>query len=161
VFFSRRVNELDQRRKRSQGQRGRASDRALAALLLALVGACTASDNDAIVGVWKSDAGRTLDSMRATPGIPEERRRALESDYYGHLVLEYGADTVRAHFDNSDYDSGHRPYRVVNADSERVVTSEWNELLGEFEESTAYRDGDCIYALAAEFAFREYYCRID
>jgi hypothetical protein len=133
---------------------------ALAALAIACLGAC-AAPRSGIVGVWKSDAERTLESMRATPGIPDERRRALESDYYGHLVLEYDADTVRAHFDNEDYDSGRRPYRVVSADSKRIVTSEWNELTQEFEESVAYRDGDCIYALAAEFEYREYYCPVN
>ena len=130
-------------------------------LALSWVAACTATDSDALVGVWKSDAERTLDSMRATAGIPDERRRALESDYYGHLVLEYRADTVRAYFDDDDYDSGRRPYRIVSADSERIVTSEWNERLGEFEESVAYRDGDCIYAIAADFGYREYYCPAD
>jgi hypothetical protein len=137
--------------------RARTAARALAALVIAGLGAC-AAPSSGIVGVWKSDTERTLQSMRATPGIPEERRRELESDYYGHLVLEYDADTVRAYFDNEDYDSGRRPYRVVSADSERIVTSEWNELIGEYEESVAYRDGDCIYALAADFAYREYYC---
>jgi hypothetical protein len=134
---------------------------ALAALALTWVAACAPPEAGGIVGVWKSDAERTLASMRATPGIPEERRRELESDYYGHLVLEYDADTVRAHFDNEDYDSGRRPYRVVTADAERIVTSEWNELTQEFEETVAYRDGDCIYALAAEFHYREYYCPAD
>jgi hypothetical protein len=137
------------------------SARAFAVLGIVCIGACAAPESDGIVGVWKSDAERTLDSMRATPGIPADRRRALEADYYGHLVLDYDADTVRAYFDNGNYDSGRRPYRVVSADSKRVITSEWNELTRDFEESVAYRDGDCIYALAAEFEYREYYCRAD
>jgi hypothetical protein len=134
-------------------------ERATLALLLAAAAGCTSPENT-IVGVWKSDAARTLGSMRSTPGIPEERRRELESDYYGHLVLEYRADTVRAYFDNAAYDSGPRPYRVIAADSERIVTTEWNELLREFEESVAYRDGECIYGVAPEFGYREYFCRV-
>ena len=84
---------------------------ALAAGVIACASGCAAPQQRALVGVWKSDAPRTVASMRATPGIPEDTRRALEADYYGHLVLEYGVDTVRAYFDNGDYDSGRRPTR--------------------------------------------------
>ncbi len=137
----------------------RAGRAALAvAAVIGLACGCAATEQRALVGVWKSDAPRTVASMRATPGIPEDIRHALEADYYGHLVLEYRAGTVRAYFDNRDYDSGRRPYRVLSADDERVVTSEWNELLGTFEESTAYRDGECIFGLAENWAFREYFC---
>jgi hypothetical protein len=129
---------------------------ACAALALGALAGC--AGDASIVGVWKSDAARTVAAMRATPGIPDERRRALERDYYGHLVLEYRPETVRAYFDDGHYDSGERPYRVISANRRSVVTSEWNELLKAFEQTTTYRDGDCIYGLAAEFGFREYFC---
>jgi hypothetical protein len=122
--------------------------------------ACAATEPNALIGVWRSDAARTLASMRATPGIPEERRRALADDYYGHLTVEYANDTVQARFENSDYDSGLRPYRVVAATRGHVVTDEWNELLRKFERSTTYVDGDCIYGLAADYGYREYFCRV-
>jgi len=130
--------------------------------LLAALGcsACAAAHRNALLGVWRSDAERTLVSMRATAGIPEERRRALADDYYGHLTLEYAADTVRARFDDGAYDSGERPYRIVDAARDRVVTDEWNELLRQFERTTTYLDGDCIYGLAAEYGYREYFCRV-
>jgi len=138
----------------------RASRAALAAAgtLAIVVGGCAAPARHGIEGVWKSDARRTLESMRATPGIPDDTRRALEEDFYGHLVLEYRDGNVRAYFDNGNYDSGRRPYRVLEDEPERVVTSEWNELLGTSEETTTYRDGDCIFGLAAEWGFREYFC---
>jgi hypothetical protein len=132
--------------------------RVLVLLLAVAAAACAGSPARALVGVWKSDAARTLESMRATAGIPDDTRRALEAGYYGHLLIEYRKSTVRAWFDNSSYDSGRRPYRVVSADERRIVTSEWNELLGHFEESTTYRDGECVYGLAAEWTYREYFC---
>jgi hypothetical protein len=122
--------------------------------------ACAATKPSALVGVWRSDAARTLASMRATPGIPEDRRRALADGYYGHLTVEYASDTVQARFDNSSYDSGRRPYRVVAATRGYIVTDEWNELLRKFERSTTYVDGDCIYGLAADYGYREYFCRV-
>ena len=133
-----------------------------AALVCVLaLGGCAAAPQtfgSRIVGVWRSDAPRTLASLNAMAGIPAQRRQALEDDYYGHLIVEYRADTVRAHFDNGSYDSGYRPYRVVEATPERIVTEEWNELLHEFERSTTYIDGKCIYGLAADYAYREYFC---
>jgi len=141
-----------------ENARPRLVTRVAAALALGALAACTAQPQRSLVGVWKSDAARTLESMRATPGIPDDRRRALESDYYGHLVIEYTADTVRAHFDNNAYDSGPRPYRVLDVEPGLIVTSEWNELLGAFEESRTYLDGGCLYGLAADFGYREYFC---
>jgi hypothetical protein len=73
-------------------------------------------------------------------------------------VIEYRAATVRAYFDNGNYDSGRRPYRMLSAGPERIVTSEWNELLGRYEESVTYRDGACIFGLSADWGFREYFC---
>jgi hypothetical protein len=125
------------------------------AVIAAALQGC-AAPHAALIGVWKSDAARTLEALRAAPGIPPERRRALENDYYGHLVVEYRRSTVRAYFDNSDYDSGRRPYEVVEVAPDRIVTREWNELLLQFEESTTYLDGECIYGLDA--GYREYFC---
>ncbi len=112
----------------------------------------------ALLGSWVSDAPRTLASMRATSGIPEARRSALADDYYGHLIIEYRKDTMRARFDNRDYDSGYQPYKIVEATPERIVTDEWNEVVGEFQRTTTYFDGGCIYGLAAEYGYREYFC---
>ncbi len=76
-------------------------------------------------------------------------------------MIEYRVDTVRASFDNSDYDSGYRPYEVVEVTDEYVITREWNEILRIYEESTTYIDTPCIYAISAEYGFREYYCPVE
>ena len=132
----------------------------LLALAVSFAG-CAPAGQRALLGVWKSDAGRTLVSMRATPGIPDAKRAALADDYYGHLIVEYRKDTVRAHFDNSNYDSSYQPYKVVEATRERIVTDEWNEVLGDFQRTTTYFDGPCIYGLAAEYGYREYFCPLE
>jgi hypothetical protein len=49
---------------------------------------------------------------------------------------------------------------VLEATRERIVTDEWNELLQQFERSTTYLEGDCIYGIAAEYGYREYFCRV-
>jgi len=126
-------------------------------LLVAQV-ACSTLPQRAIIGVWKSDADRTLASMRIAGNVTPEALRIYENDYYGHLVIEYRRDTVRAWFDNSDYDTGYQPYEVVEVAPDHVVTREWNELLGRYQLTTTYMEGACIYGIAAEFGFREYYC---
>ena len=99
--------------------------------------------------------------VRHVDGISPEVRTALSNDYFGHLHVEYRDDTVRAWFDNSDYDSGWRPYEVVEVADDYVITREWNEILGIYEESTTYLDPPCIYGVSAEYGFREYYCPVD
>jgi hypothetical protein len=60
----------------------RAAVAAMAALAVAC--GCAAAAPRGLVGAWKSDSARTLESMRATPDIPDDTRRRLEADYYGH-----------------------------------------------------------------------------
>jgi len=129
------------------------------ASLLAMVAACeTAPKHQAIIGVWESDADRTLQSMAAANNIPAEVQTLLSNDFYGHLTVEYRIDTVRAHFDNQNYDTGYQPYEVVSVDGDVIVTREWNELREVFEESTTYLDGECIYGINPDYGFREYFC---
>ena len=117
--------------------------------------------HQAIIGTWKSDADRTLQSMNSVTDIPPEVRAQFESDYYGHLIVEYRIDTVRARFDNANYDSGYRPYEVVSVSDKKVVAREWNEILQTFETSTTFFEGECIYGISAEYEFREYFCPLE
>jgi len=130
-------------------------------LLCALVtlSACASLPQQLIIGTWKSDVTRTLEAMRAHGAVPPEARAAYEADYYGHLIIEYRADTVRARFDNRAYDSGYQPYAVVAVGDGYVVTREWNEVTGQFQQTTTYRDGDCLYGLSSPHGFRADFCR--
>ncbi len=132
-------------------------------MLVALVSTPLAAEppHAAIIGTWKSDAARTIDAVDDVDDIAAEVRAAFIDDYFGRLVIEYRLDTVRAHFDNSDYDSGYRPYEVVEVKDEYVITREWNEILRIYEESTTYIDPPCIYGISAEYGFREYYCPVE
>jgi len=123
--------------------------------------ALAAPSHEAIIGTWKSDAARTIDAMDDVDGISADARAALAEDYFGHLIIEYRVDTVRVHFDNSDYDSGFQPYEVVEVADDYVVTREWNEVLRVYEESTTYIDPPCIYGISSSYGFREYYCSVE
>jgi len=122
---------------------------------------CGSPEHQAIIGIWKSDAELTLQSMHEAADLPPQARSRFENDFYGHLVVEYRVDTVRARFDNIDYDTGYQPYEVIVVSDGKIVTREWNEILQVFETSTTFIDGECIYGLSAEYAFREYFCPLE
>lgn len=129
----------------------------LIALTSLALAACSQPAHHAIIGTWRSDAPKTLESAREQGALPAEGQEPLGQDVYGHLIVEYRVDTVRAWFDNTNYDSGYRPYEVVEVTDAYVVTREWNEILKEFETSTTWVEGDCIFG-KAEAGFREYFC---
>jgi len=139
--------------------------RALSSCILVLAGVsvigCAAPAHRAIIGTWKSDAQRTLQSMREIADMPPQARSYFENDFYGHLIVEYRVDTVRARFDNSGYDTGYQPYQVVEVTDGKIVTREWNEILKIFETSETFFDDGCIYGISAQYAFREYFCPIE
>jgi hypothetical protein len=119
---------------------------------------CNSPPHRAIIGTWKSDAEQTLQSMNQTADLPPHARSRFENDLYGHLIVEYRVDTVRARFDNSNYDTGYLPYEVIAVSDGKIETREWNEILQIFETSTTFIDGKCIYGISAEYSFREYFC---
>jgi len=122
---------------------------------------CSAPAHHAIIGTWKSDAERTLQSMRQVDDLSPNARSRFEDDFYGHLIVEYRVDTVRARFDNAAYDTGYQPYEVVAVSDGEIVTREWNEILQIFETSTTYIDDECIYGISAEYEFSEYFCPVE
>jgi hypothetical protein len=130
----------------------------VAVLIVASLLGCSAPTHRAIIGTWKSDTERTLQSIYQVADLPPQTRSLYENDYYGHLIVEYRVDTVRARFDNSNYDTGYQSYQVIEVSEDKIVTSEWNEILQIFETSTTFIDGNCIYGISAKYAFREYFC---
>jgi hypothetical protein len=119
---------------------------------------CSPPAHQAIIGTWKSDAERTIQSMHQVADLSPRIQSHFENNYYGHLIVEYRVDTVRARFDNSNYDTDYQPYKVISVSNENIITSEWNEILKIFETSTTFIDGECLYGISAEYKFREYYC---
>jgi hypothetical protein len=124
---------------------------------LSMVG-CSPPEHQAIIGTWKSDTERTLQSMRQVVDLPPRAQSYFENNFYGHLIVEYRVDTVRAKFDNSNYDTDYQPYKVISVSNEKIITSEWNEILQIFETSTTFIEGECLYGISADYNFREYFC---
>jgi hypothetical protein len=132
--------------------------------VLLLCTACTPDRDSAsnpLIGEWQSDEALTLASMRSDKDVTPTARRLFEDDVFGHLHIEYRADTVRYWLDNKDFDTGFQPYKIAEISESQVVTEEWNEQSGKREKQTAYFFEDCFYVFTSKFNFKEFFCKVD
>lgn len=113
----------------------------------------------ALLGKWKSSEKLTLESMNSVEGVTAKARELLENNFFGNLVVEYKENEYRAINAMDEYDSGFVPYEVLEVTDKYIRIKEWNDLLGEQEESKIYLEGDCYYVITSKFNFREYFCR--
>ncbi len=128
--------------------------------ILALIG-CQAKStgSEYLIGKWKSDEKRTLDSMNSVDGVTPKARKLFESDFFGSVIIEYRADVVRSIDEKEDYVSDFVPYEVIEVTDKYIRIKEWSDLLQEYEEWNIYMEGDCYYVITSKFNFKEYFCR--
>jgi hypothetical protein len=80
--------------------------------------------DDRLIGVWKSDARRTMKSWVFRPGTPLRRRKAI-AGIFGKLVVKYTPSRVISEYE------GHREsgnYKVLGKDQNSVAVFWWGEL---------------------------------
>jgi len=133
----------------------------------AIFGACLtgcanlAPEENELVGLWKSDAEKTLESMRLADGLSEKARRFFEDDFFGHLIAEYRENEARMYFDADSEDAQFCPYRLMEQ-NDRVFVIEHDEpAKGSGSVTTLIRDGDCYSIEVWNLGFREYFCRVN
>jgi len=114
----------------------------------------------AIVGTWKSNAERTLESMNSVEGVTPKAREYLEKDFFGHLVNEIREHDSRSFDARGGFDSGYEPYEVLEVTDKYIRAKQWSSLLQEFQERTLYIENECYYVLITKFQFREYFCKV-
>lgn len=133
-------------------------------IALTLVG-CSPIPHEDLLGYWKSNEPKTLESMRATPGITEKAKELFEKDFFGKLVIEYKADTYRAKFereeDNIEEFDQYYPYKILKKGEGYYLVESYSQHLEENETKKIYMDGNCYYVLVSKWNFREYFCRFD
>ena len=130
----------------------------LATLLIALV-ACEKKPVNPLVGIWKSDAKKSLASMNQAGDVSAEARELFENDFFGHLFIEYTETESRSWLDNDELESDFEPYEVVEIGASHVTMRSYDELFGEDSDLTAFLEDDCYYVLTSKFNFKEYFCR--
>ncbi|MEO0574993.1 MAG: hypothetical protein AAF004_05980 [Pseudomonadota bacterium] len=112
-------------------------------------------------GSWKSDAERTLASMRSVTGVSARARKMFENDFFGHLIVDYRGETRRMVLDDEDYDTGFTPFEIVDERDESVVLRAWDPMWEDFMLQEIFFEGDAYYVLTGKPLFREYFCRVD
>lgn len=117
-----------------------------------------------LIGVWKSDAKKTLASMESASGINDKAKKIFVDDFFGHLIVEYRKHDVRAYFDNIDDTIEEMlefyPYKLLEADDSKFVVERYDLLEQKNKVITLYRDGDCYFIEVSGMGFYEYFCKI-
>ena len=108
-----------------------------------------------LIGVWRSDLGRTKKEIEARRDIPLKRRRFLLG-LIGRLTLRYTRTRCHAMLD------GHTeilPYRVLARSTDEVVLATPTSFTGEFQ--LIHFEGKNLYWIYVSMAgFREYFRRL-
>lgn len=135
----------------------------LTALATTLV-ACAHSPHEELIGFWRSNEAKTLESMHATPSVTKEAKQFLEDGFFGHYVVEFRKDTYRAlseiEEENIEEFYKYYPYKIVEKGEDYYLIESYSLLLEENEIRKIYMEGDCYYSLISKWDFRDYYCRM-
>ncbi len=121
---------------------------------------CDAKPANSLVGSWKSDKSKTLESMHSMKDIPDETKAYLEKNFFGRLTITYTENTYSAVLDGEeDVRPDSYPYRIVEETDDYYIVE--NELLGTKFNKKLFKDRACYYELTSEWNFREYFCRVN
>jgi hypothetical protein len=110
-----------------------------------------------LLGVWRSDARRTLRDLRARRDISPKSQRAI-GGLFGKLELRFTNTRCYSTLDGS---TSSAPYVVVAKDSSSVATVSRNSLLGEDIISHIHFDGSRFWINVGSGLFREFFKRIE
>jgi hypothetical protein len=118
-----------------------------------------------LIGLWKSDAEKTLGSMREVEGINGTVRKKFENDYFGHLIAEFTGEKGRVYFDRDEENvqamKVFAPYKLLKENSEEFVIQYYDDYCAEEVTKVLRREGDCYWLTVPKWKFREYFRRVD
>jgi len=125
-----------------------------------VVSACDTQSHNSLVGSWKSDTNKSLDSMRSMKDVPDETKAYFEKEFFGRLTMIYDDATYSAVLKGEeDIKPDSYPYKIVEESDEYYIVE--SELLGAKYNKKLFKDKSCYYELTSEWNFREYFCRVD
>ncbi len=129
-------------------------------ICLNLADAVHAAENN-LLGKWKSNEKKTLESMRETQGITDKAKVLFENDFFGKLIIDYKNDTYQARFDNSVEElNKYYPYKILEVTTEHYLIEGYDALLEEFEKKMLFWEGECYFVYTSKWNFKEYFCRL-
>jgi len=135
-------------------------------VLLFLLGITGAhAEENMLIGLWKSDEIKTLNSMNETEGVTSEATKIFENDFFGQLIIEYREKDFRSRFikaeDHHEVLDEYIEYQIVEETNEYLLVESIDMLLNEQNPKKLFKDGNCYYVLVSKWEFKEYFCRLD
>ena len=110
-----------------------------------------------LLGVWRSDARRTLRDLRARRDISLKTKRAI-GRILGKLELRFTRTRCYSTIDGS---TSSVPYVVVAKDSSSVATVSRDLLLDEETITHIHFDGSRFWINVGRGSFREFFTRVE
>lgn len=135
--------------------------RAILPTLLLLSAGCADQrvPHEAILGIWKSNAELTEESLKDSGKLSPHSRDFLTDDFFGHQVVEIRENESRTTHEKDNYDSGFEPYQVLEVSERFVRIKAWSNFFKSYDERVLYLEGNCYYEIFRHFGFRTYYCK--
>lgn len=112
-----------------------------------------------LMGTWKSNEKKTLNSMESVSEIPEKTREFFQNDFFGKLVVvvKKGESAVYF-FDDKPETLEFMKHRIDKvSDSVFKVKYENENGLG----SEIHLEGQCYTVVVSKWKFKEYFCRVE
>ncbi|WP_188151470.1 hypothetical protein [Teredinibacter waterburyi] len=123
------------------------------------------ADKSALVGKWKSNEEKSLKSMGDVEAMPDDVRKFMEKDFFGHLIAEYKETEARIYFDKKDLNTEESykfsPYSLVREDEEYFLIKYFDKAENTDVTRKLKRTGNCYYLEVVEWGFNEYFCKIE
>ncbi len=134
-------------------------------ILLAIFSSLSSAEEFSLIGTWKSDEKKTLNSMNAIAGVTPKARALLEDQFFGKFLVNYSQGEYRYYIpgetDDLEAFNKYYPYKVIGKYSEYIEIESFNSLFDEYEIVRLHLENDCYYIYVTKWNFKEYFCRVE
>ena len=134
-------------------------------LLLLLTSFSVESGENLLVGFWKSNEVKTLESMNQTKGVTEQAKNIFEKGFFGQLVIEYREKDYRSRFikeeDNVEEFDEYIKYKILEETEKFILIESIDLLSNELETKKLFKENNCYYVLVSKWEFKEYFCKFE
>jgi hypothetical protein len=123
------------------------------------------NSNNYLIGVWKSDANKTLASLEADAGVSANARIYFKNKFFGRLIVEFTSKEVRSYFidDKGGYEGFkefHR-YEIIEETNDYLLVNSFDDIITKTDVTVKYykESENCYYSSVGSHHFNEYMCR--
>lgn len=141
-------------------------------LLSLFLFSCAKNNKSDLIGIWKSNKEKTLESVFSIDGMPPKAVEFFEK-YLGHMIVEFRENEKRTYFDNCEEDCDDEncietvcneakkfnQYKIIKETNNHFIISYFDEFENKTIETTLYREANCYYLIITKYNIKEYFCK--